>query len=270
MAISSSTSGSVELSRPLVIAHRGASLAYPENTLEAYEAAVQAGADMIELDVRLSADGVAVVSHDLDASKMTDGVGLVHQLTVAQLKRFDASRGSERDPAWDGGRTEIPTLVEALECLRGRAGVDIEVKNLPHEADFDSPAESVALEVVKVLDQLGMRGDVLVSSFNWLSIERVRDLAPDVMTGFLTSPAIDPRAGLVYARAKGHAFVLPHAYALVDAGEAFVRDAHADGLRVATWTVDVPEDLAQLFGWGIDAVVTNDPATGVRVRDGVS
>ena len=69
MPISSPTIGSVELSRPLVIAHRGASLAYPENTLEAFEAAVLAGADMIELDARLSADGVAVVSHDQDVSK---------------------------------------------------------------------------------------------------------------------------------------------------------------------------------------------------------
>jgi len=197
---------------------------------------------------------------------MTDGKGLVHQLTVAELKRFDASRGTARD-ATSGPRTEIPTLVEALECLRGRAGVDIEVKNLPDEADFDSPTEAVAAEVVRVLDQLGMRGDVLVSAFNWLSIERVRELAPDVLTGFLTSPAIDPKAGLVYARRAGHAYVLPHAYALVDAGEAFVTEAHADGVRVATWTVDVPEDLVQLFGWGVDAVVTNDPATAVRVRD---
>ncbi len=234
MGHSVSTSGSVELSRPLVVAHRGASLAFPENTLEAFEAAVAVGADMVELDARRSADGSLVVSHDPVASG-------------------------------DDAR-KLPTLRAALELMAGRIQVDIEVKNLPEDPDFDSPDESVAVEVVKLVDELGLRASTLVSSFNWLSIERVRELAPDLRTGFLTHPAIDPHAALVYARQHGHAFVLPHAYALVDAGEAFVARAHAGGVRVGTWTVDVAEDIAQLFAWGVDAVVTNDPATGVRVR----
>ena len=251
-----------------MIAHRGASLTHPENTLEAFEAAVQAGADMIELDVRLTKDGVAVVSHDLDVSNTTDGEGLVCELTLAELKRFDASRGRSRGGPSEWPRTEIPTLAAALALLAGRVRVDIEIKNLPDETDFDSPDESVAVEVVKLLDQLAVRDRVLVTSFNWLSIERVRELAPDVETGFVTNPAIDPKAALVYARGAGHAYVLPHSYALVDAGAPFVAEAHADGIRVGTWTVDDARDIAQLFDWGVDAVVTNDPATGVRVRDG--
>jgi glycerophosphoryl diester phosphodiesterase len=278
MSISSSTSGSGDLSRPLVIAHRGASLSFAENTMPAFEAAIAAGADMIELDVRLTADGVAVVSHDVDVSSTTDGVGLVHEMTLSELKRLDASGG--RDHGMDGAgseparRAEIPTLREVLELTAGRIGVDVEVKNLPDDPDFDSPAERSALEVVKLLDEFGLAdagsgagAHVIVSSFNWLSIERVREVAPQLPTGFLTSPAIDPNAALVYARQRGHAYVLPHAYALVDAGEAFVARAHADGVRVGTWTVDAPEDIAQLFAWGVDAVVTNDPATGVSVRD---
>jgi glycerophosphoryl diester phosphodiesterase len=252
MGDSGHTSGSVGLSRPLVVAHRGASLAFQENTLTAFDAAVKAGADMVELDVRLSADGVAIVSHDIDVSVETDGQGLVGELTSAELARFD-----------------VPTLIDALDLLAGRALVDIEVKNLPGERDFDSPKESVAHEVVRVVDELGMRDGVLVTSFNWLAIERVRDVAPDVETGFLTLPSIDPNAALVYARGRGHAFVLPHVYAVMDAGSAFVEQAHDDGVRVATWTVDDPERIAELFGWGVDAVITNDPATGVRVRDSI-
>ena len=110
----------------------------------------------------------------------------------------------------------------------------------------------------------------MVTSFNWLSIERVRELAPEVRTGFLTTPAIDPRAALMYARQNGHAFVLPHAYALVDAGEASSPRPHADGVRVWAWTVDDPQDIARLFDWGVDAVVTNDPATAVRVREALA
>jgi glycerophosphoryl diester phosphodiesterase len=267
MGHSVSASGSVELSRPLVVAHRGSSLAYPENTLAAFEAAIAAGADMIELDARLSADGVAVVSHDADVAGTTDGTGPINELTLDQIRRLDAGRGRADRATSQGRRHGIPTLREALELAAGRIQVDIEVKNLPGEPDFDSPDEACAIEVMRVIDDLRLRDSVLVSSFNWLSIERVRELAPDVRTGFLTHPAIDPRAALAYARQTGHTFVLPHAYALVDVGEGFVEQAHADGVRVGTWTVDVPDDIAQLFAWGVDAVVTNDPAAGVRVRD---
>jgi glycerophosphoryl diester phosphodiesterase len=271
MLFSQSTADSVELSRPLVVAHRGARLVRPENTLRAFEAAVEAGADAVELDVRLTADGVAVVSHDADVSRMTGEPGLIHEMTLAQVKALDASRspggvdealGSEAPE-----RHEIPTLVEALRYLDGRVAVDIEIKNIPGDPGFDSPIEAVAEEVVRLLDEMATTDGILVTSFNWLSIERVRRLAPRVATGFLTSPAVDPKAAMTYARLNGHRAVLPHAYALADAGSEFVAAAAADGVRVWTWTVDEPEELERFFDWGVDAVVTNDPATAIRVRD---
>ncbi len=218
---------------------------------------------MVELDVRLSADGVAVVSHDASLARRTGTEGFVHESTVAELKRLDASGGEgvARAPV------EIPTLREVLEALSGRIAIDIEVKNLPEDPDFDSPTEAVAEQVVRLIEELDLAATVLVSSFNWLSIERVRERAPGIATGFLTSPAIDPTAALVYTRRTGHGFVLPHAYALEDAGPAFVEAAHADGIRVGTWTVDEPDRIARLFEWGVDLLVTNDPATGVAVRD---
>lgn len=260
-----------EPSWPLVVAHRGASLERPENTLPAFEAAVRAGADAVELDVRLTADGIPVICHDADVSRVTDGAGLVHELTLAELKLLDASGGppSSRDvSAPDGsGRVEIATLFEALDLLGGRAGIDIEIKNNLGDPAFDSPREAVAEQVVKMVDEMGLTESVLVSSFNWLSIERVRDLDASIPTGFLTTTAFDPRAALVYARQKGHAFVLPEAHALVQAGESFVAEAHAAGVRVGTWTVDDPERLRMFFAWGVDAVISNDPVTGLAVRD---
>jgi len=245
---------------PLVVAHRGASAVYPENTLESFEGAIEAGADMVELDVRLTADHVPIVLHDADVSLTTDGSGFVHQLTLAEVKALDASRGGSPP-------VRIPTLREALDTLSGRVGVDIELKNLPGEPSFDYPREMASHAVLELLDTVGFVGPVLVSSFSWLSIERVRELAPDLPTGFITTALIDPLAALVYARSKGHAWVLPQAPAVLSAGENFVRLAHDSGLRVGTWTIDDPDVIAELFGMGVDAVATNDPASAIPARD---
>ena len=244
---------------PLVIGHRGASADHPENTLESFEGAIRAGADVVELDVRLTADGVAVIMHDADVSATTDGSGLVHQLSLAEIKRLDASRGR-------GPRAEVPTFAESLQTLAGRAGVDVEIKNMPGEPAFDSPREAIADAVLDELDRAGFGDSVLVSSFNWLSIERIRTARPDVPTGFLTAAMIDPGAALVYARSAGHAFVLPQYPALLASGGAFVAKAHAEGINVGTWTVDEPEDLNRLFVMGVDAVATNRPGLAVEVR----
>lgn len=245
---------------PVVVAHRGASTAFPENTLGAFEGAIDAGADVVELDVRLTADGIPVILHDIDVATTTDGAGPVHELTLAEVKRLDASGGR-------GERAEIPTLHEALRLLSGRCGVDVEVKNLPGEGSFDSPREAAAEATLRALEEVGFDGPVLVSSFNWLSIERVRQLRPDVPTGFLVQAFIDPRAALVYARTRGHAWVLPQAPALYEAGEPFVAEAHRDGVLVGTWTVDDAEAIARLFSWGVDAVASNVPEVAVPVRD---
>jgi glycerophosphoryl diester phosphodiesterase len=240
---------------PLVVAHRGASADHPENTLAAFEAAIEVGADVVELDVRLSADGAPVVLHDPDVSAVSNGRGAVHRLALSELKRLRVQG------------QEIPTLQEALETLSGRAGIDIEIKNLPGEEAFDSPREAIVEAVVRALDETAFSGRVLVSSFNWLSIERARALAPGVMTGFLTIAAIDPRAALVYARSRDHGFVLPHVDALLAAGPGFVEEAHRDGLRVGTWTVDEEDRLVSLFEWGVDAIASNVPALAVRARE---
>jgi glycerophosphoryl diester phosphodiesterase len=246
--------------RPIVVAHRGASAAYPENTLASFEGAIEAGADVVELDVRMTADGVAVVLHDLDVAATTDGTGFVHTLTLAEVKRLDASGGL-------GLRAEIPTLREALDLLSGRVGINIEIKNLPGEPSFDSPREAAAKEVVALLRDTRFQGTVLVSSFNWLSIERIQELDQSIPTGFLTTAAVDPWAALVYAKSRGHAYVLPQAPALYEAGAEFVEGARRDGIRVGTWTVDDPEAIERLFEMGVDAIATNDPAMAVPIRD---
>ncbi len=247
---------------PAVVAHRGASALYPENTLRAYEGAIDAGADLVELDVRLTSDGVPVILHDLDVSITTDGAGRVHELTLADIKRLDASKGQ-------GERAEVPTLREALELLSGRVGVNVEIKNLPEEPAFDSPKEAAVEKTLATLHEVEFSGPVVVCSFNWLAIERVRELEPSVPTGFLTIAAIDPWASLTYVKARGHSLALPHVAALEAAGHEFVQAAHSDGIRIGTWTVDDAGMIERLFEMGVDALATNDPDTAVPIRNRV-
>jgi glycerophosphoryl diester phosphodiesterase len=246
-------------SYPLVVAHRGASVELPENTLASFRGALDAGAQVVETDVRLTADGVAVVMHDSHVSRVTDGEGLVNELTLAELKRLDASGGR-------GPRAEVPTLAEVLELVRGRAGINLEIKNIPGEPGFDSPREATVEAALADLERTGFDGPVLVSSFNWLTIERSKELAPEIATGFLTIAGVAPSASLVYVKGAGHQYVLPHVASLVEAGESFVKEAHDAGIRVGTWTVDDPELAATLFSWGVDAIATNDPQSILRVR----
>ena len=243
----------------LVVAHRGASAREPENTLTAFDSALSAGADAIELDVRLSSDGVPVVMHDADVAGATDGSGFVHEMTLAQLKRLDASKGL-------GERQEVATLAEALALVGDRGGVNLEIKNIPGEPAFDSPEESVLRATLDVLEAEAFDGPLLISSFNWLTIERSKELAPDIATGFLSIFAIEAHAALVYTRQHGHEFVLPQTPALLEAGQPLVEEAHRDGIRVGTWVADDPGTLETLFEWGVDAVASNDPATAIEVR----
>lgn len=238
-------------------------MAEPENTLVAFEAALKAGADAVELDVRLTSDGVPVVLHDAYVSASTDGSGFVHEMTLEQVKRLDASGGK-------GGSVDVPTLAEALEVIGDRGGVDVEIKNLPGEPAFDSPREALLEATLEVLEASSFRGPVLISSFNWLTIERCKQLAPELPTGFLTIAAIDAHAALVYTRTHGHDFVLPQTPALLEAGESLVREAHEHGVRVGTWVADEESVLETLFGWGVDAVASNDPAVAVAVRGRVA
>ena len=243
----------------MIVAHRGASARVPENTIAAFQAAVEEGADVVELDVRLTEDGIPVVLHDPDVTSTTDGTGYVHDLTLAEVKRLDASPG-ERE------RHEVPTLAEALEAIGG-VGVNLEIKNLPGEPAFDSPREATLEAAIGILREVRFDGSVLVSSFNWLTIERARELAPEIRTGFLTIAPIDPWAALVYVRSRGHDFVLPQSPALLGAGADFVREARGEGIRVGTWVVDDADTLSMLYSWGVDAVATNDPRLAVSVRD---
>jgi glycerophosphoryl diester phosphodiesterase len=242
-----------DLPFPLVVAHRGASAEQPENTLRAFDAAVDLGADAVEFDVRMSADGNAVVVHDPAVDRTTGGHGLVRDLTLAELKglRVRSPHGGDQD--------EIPTLDETLALLSGRVAIDVEIKNIPGEPDHDADRQEVVDATLRALDGAGFSGAVLISSFNPASIAHAHAAAPDVPTGLLAVQAMPVADALRLATEGGHGWVLPAARSVLEGGRDLVAAAHGAGLRLGTWIVDDPDEATRLTAWGLDAVATNDP-----------
>lgn len=223
-----------------MVAHRGASAHYPENTLAAFDAAVEAGADIVELDVRWSADGALVVVHDPT------------ELTLAEIRRLQPG---------------IPTLDEVLEHLRGRAALEVEIKSVPDEPGYESSGAAIAREVVGALRRHSFT-DAFISSFDAECLFQVSALDPAMATGLQVEASNDLDRALEVTAGR-HAFLLPESSALESAGRAFIDGAHERGVRICAWTVDDPAGIERLFELGADAVETNDPALGVRVRDAI-
>ncbi len=230
----------------LNIAHRGASAVAPQNTLTAFEMAAELGADGIEFDVRLCADGVPVVIHEPIVDATTDGSGSVSRMGLAQLKRLDA--GSWFDPLFAGER--IPTLEEVLATFGHRLLLNIELKSGPLNKGLERA-------VVVLVERYGLGGRVLISSFSPLALRRVQLIAPHIPTGLLyglKSLPIFGLAGLILP--KDCAAFHPH-YEIV--GESHIAKAHRRGIRMQTWTVDEPSVMRSLIAWGVDGIITNRP-----------
>lgn len=223
-----------------VIAHRGASAAAAENTVEAFALARRLGADWVELDARRTLDRAIVVAHD---AVLADGRVIV-ETRAADLP------GS------------MATLAEALDACDGM-GVNIEIKNVPVDPDFD-PDESVATRVVAEIQHRANHADVLVSSFHLPTIDRVLALDASIPTAFLVIRADDPPRLADLTRRHGHGALHPWD-PLVTA--PLVGAAHDRGLAVNVWTVDDPARMAELIAIGVDGIVTNVPDVARRVVD---
>jgi glycerophosphoryl diester phosphodiesterase len=244
---------------PLVIAHRGGGALWPENTLVAFRNAVALGADVLELDVRATADGRLVVIHDATVDRTTEGRGAVAMLTLAEVQRLDAAYRF----TLDDGRTfpqrgrgiGIPTLDALLTALPD-ARFSIEIK---------PPAAPVAAAVCTALRTADASGRVTVASFDSGGLERFRDLCPGVATGatprevarFVAASALRivpvPRLAAAVLqlpeRWRGVPVLTPRVLAT----------AHAHGLPVHAWVIDDAADMRRLLALGVDGIVTDRP-----------
>ena len=235
--------GTTRAARPLVIAHRGASADAPENTIAAFELALEQGADAIELDIHLSRDSHPVVIHDFTLERTTDGAGPVGERTVRELKRLDA--GGWRGPGFRGQR--IQTLQEVLERFRDRARFWVEIKGGSHVYP------EIEERVVSTLEIYDVTERALVQSFDLAALTQVHAINPAILLGALVAePPLDAPALL-----KGPArAICPGAHLVNEAVLGRIRQA---GLDCYVWTVNEATQMEELARWGVSGIITDRP-----------
>lgn len=227
-----------------VWAHRGARRQAPENTVAAFRLARDLGADGVELDIRRSADDELVVHHDAKAR----GIGILAEAPFAAVR---------------ARRPEIPTLEEALDACVGML-VNVEVKNLPGDPDFD-PGDRIVGLLVDALARRAHADNVVVSSFNLATVDRFREHATGSPTALLALRGFDPLAAVTVAAERGHAALHPNVWGLTGpVAAAVTTKAHELGLALNVWTVNRAATVRRLSRVGVDAVVTDVPDTALR------
>jgi glycerophosphoryl diester phosphodiesterase len=218
----------------LKIAHRGASGYEPDNTIRAFEKAIELGADMIELDVHLSRDGQPVVIHDAQI----DGIA-VKDLTVKELKRFNVGKGEQ-----------IPTFQEAIDCVKGRCQLYIELKG----EDTEPP-------VVECIRRNGMQREVIIGSFDPTKVRRTKTLAPELMTSVLTGEmeidfvafAREALADCIHFCWERHP--APHTLLTDD----LMKTCADASLKVLIWHEERPEEIREIVKRGIYGICSDLP-----------
>lgn len=244
-----------DLPRPIIFAHRGASAHAPENTLAAFELALRQGADAVELDAKLTADGQIVVIHDQTVDRTTEGSGVVRKMSLTELRKLDA--GSHFDISFQG--EPVPTLEEVLKAIGQLTFINIELTNYASMTDA-LPQKSAAL-----VKRLKLSRRVMFSSFNPIALQRVRHLLPEVPIGLLAFPGSKgwlARSWFGRVLVRYQTLNPEHG----DITERLIKHMHSLGRGVLTYTVNEPQEIRRLFELGVDGIFTDDPATALQQR----
>jgi glycerophosphoryl diester phosphodiesterase len=280
--------------------HRGARGLAPENTLPAFERALEVGVNTLELDIGVTADGVVVVAHDpylnpaitrnASGQWLPPGKGpTLKSLTLAQLQAYDVGRINPDTPyartfstqvPRDG--TRVPTLASLFALVKERGINDvrfnIETKINPTQPDETVNPEQMARALLNVVREAGMEKRVMIQSFDWRTLQIVQGFEPTIPTVYLSIQTANNdnirdgawTAGFKIAdhgsvpkmvKAAGGAVWSPNGGAVT---EALVKEAQGLGLKVVPWTINAPADMERLLGWGVDGIITDYPD---RLRD---
>lgn len=254
--------------RPLIIAHRGASAFAPENTLAAFQKAIDDGADGIEFDVRFAKDRVPVVIHDAKLKRLGRREGHVSDYTSSELQTLDVgSWFNEKNPSKSNGKFSletVPTLERLLEFLSGYKGL-LYIEMKCREEATDALAEAVC----QTIRQSDLLRQIIVKSFNLAAVRQVKRLLPEVRTAALFAPKIlnvlQKKKRLLKKAQECEADEISIHFSLTTA--KFVRRAAKKNLPVTIWTVDNRVWVKRAVNLGINAIITNNPARLLAERD---
>lgn len=220
------------------IAHRGYSARYPENTMLAFEQAVLAGCDGIELDVQLSLDEVPVIIHDETLQRTTNGNGPVAAVKAAGLQALNAGQGQG-----------VPTLKEYFEWVRDKEiFTNIELKNSVN------PYPGMEEIVIKMVREYGLQTRIVFSSFNHYSMVKCRELAPNIPCGLLYDCWLLNPGG--YVKQNKMQFAHPHSSSVTP---QMAENCRQNGVGINTWTVNDEAEMRRLLMLGVNGIVTNEP-----------
>lgn len=242
------------LPSPVVVAHRGDRAYSPENTLSAFKQAAEKGADAIEFDVKLSADGQVIVLHDQTVNRTTNGTGNVAKLALAALRDLDA--GVQFLGKFPGEK--IPTLNEVFESVGKLIYMNIELTN------YFNPNDTLVPKVVDLVKKQGMQSRVLYSSFYARNLQMARQLQPEVPRALLTKPGLMGLWGRTFGWRGEYAALNPHK---MDVNAGLVHRIHAAGKQINAWTVTTKTDINRMIRLGVDGIITDDPALVLRLLE---
>ena len=230
-----------------VIAHRGSSKVAPENTMAAFEQAVEDGAEWIELDVQENAEGTVIVAHDRDFMRQARVSLRVRNATDEDLRALDV--GSWFDPKFSNQR--VPTLQDVLQWARGRVRIAIELKYYGHDVDLERA-------VVDVVEEAGMEEEIAVMSLKRAGLTKVARLRPAWRRGLISAASIGNLTRV------GGDFLALNATA---ATRQQIRAAHRRGMEVYVWTINDPLQMWVMLSRGADGLITDRPALAREVLD---
>ena len=234
--------------RPLLIGHRGYPERYPENTRASFEGAMQAGCDMIELDVTLSRDRKVVVIHDDTLDRTTNGKGPVLERTLEEIKRLDA--GSWFAPRFSAER--IPELSEVMELTAGRCMLNIEIKQSAFEAGY--PIDAIEHQVVTLVRASGAMNRVIISSFDKRILERIAAMDAPPAIAYISDHGVDKRVLDMLLAMK--------AFSWHPSFKVLTRDQvdmlHTAGLKVFPWTINTRAEAEKVLALGVDGLICNE------------
>jgi glycerophosphoryl diester phosphodiesterase len=239
------------LPQPVIFAHRGASAYAPENTLAAFQLALQQGARAIEFDVKLTADGQVVVIHDQTVNRTTDGTDKVAQLPLAAIRELDA--GSWLSAKFRGEK--IPTLDEVFEALGKKLLMNVELTN------YTTPFDALTQKVAELVKRHGLENHIWFSSFFPHNLMNMARLLPSIPRG----QCIWPGPIGWWQRAWGSLIDLQAEHPWKgDITAQYVKSVHARRRRIHAWTVNQPDELRRLKALHVDGIFTDDPLTAIE------